>query len=319
MLTLEDAYYEDQFGTVLSKMLQRVHMLGEGIIGHVGFSGNHRWIFSDNYCEGWNPTGLVADQDLFQGNSDFLQQFLYGIKTIAVISVAPHGVVQFGSTEKILEKFEFVNHIRCLFRQLQSVDDSFPPKNFRTAMNNVIYNDYDPSGVIVSSVHAGSLCPNYGNSNNSLYDGVKNEMMQVTQSPMVLPQSSSFTSALQPCGVNPMVNNPPFYLNNQFQFPGIDPQVRLSAPSMQLPPVLSQCTNNLTAKNATMTSWNTEGSTLTSLEQQLLSGVGVQVPSNAFSANTNPLVTGANTFQNFLGDATLTSLFGVDGLLRFWT
>ncbi|KAE9459623.1 hypothetical protein C3L33_08468, partial [Rhododendron williamsianum] len=83
-------------------MLLRVHMLGNGAVGQAAFNKRHRWMFSDAHFGGQIPLGSIENQDLFQDNSDIHCQFSSGIETIAVISVEPHGVVQFGSTNKHL-------------------------------------------------------------------------------------------------------------------------------------------------------------------------------------------------------------------------
>lgn len=105
LLTLEDIWYEEQVGMVAANMLQQVHMLGEGVIGTAAFTGKHQWIFSDASIGEWNSS-------MFQDNLEFQQQFSCGIKTVAVIPVHPHGVIQFGSTHKIWENLEFLADAR---------------------------------------------------------------------------------------------------------------------------------------------------------------------------------------------------------------
>ncbi|KAJ0048682.1 hypothetical protein Pint_14848 [Pistacia integerrima] len=100
-LTLQDAYYEEQMATVVDKMLLQVHMLGEGIIGEVAFTGKHKWMISDALGGERNSTGSIGSQGAFQDDSDFRHLFSSGIQTIAVISVESRGVVQFGSTQKV--------------------------------------------------------------------------------------------------------------------------------------------------------------------------------------------------------------------------
>ncbi|KAK9274555.1 hypothetical protein L1049_021804 [Liquidambar formosana] len=106
LLTLEDAYYEEQMRVVMDNMLQQVQLLGEGIIGQAAFTGKHRWMFSDTHSGEWN-LGSAEREDIFQDDYEIQNQFSSGIKTIAVISVGPRGVVQFGSTQKILERVDF--------------------------------------------------------------------------------------------------------------------------------------------------------------------------------------------------------------------
>ncbi|KAL5701950.1 hypothetical protein ACHQM5_027229 [Ranunculus cassubicifolius] len=128
MLTWEDAYYanndhpaqmpfsdgyhlQDPLGLAVAKMSYLVYSLGEGIIGQVAVTGKHQWIFADKltsrylssseYCDGWQT------------------QFSAGIKTIAVVPVAPHGVVQLGSLDTVTEDTKLVTYIKDVFYSLQ--------------------------------------------------------------------------------------------------------------------------------------------------------------------------------------------------------
>ncbi|XWS48763.1 hypothetical protein CRYUN_Cryun13aG0104200 [Craigia yunnanensis] len=98
LLTMGDAYSEEQMGPLVDNMLLKFHILGEGIIGQAAFMGKHQWIFSDSHGKGSDPTG---NQTNFQDESELQNQFSSGIKTIAIISVERWGVVQFGSTRKV--------------------------------------------------------------------------------------------------------------------------------------------------------------------------------------------------------------------------
>ncbi|PIA36456.1 hypothetical protein AQUCO_03400381v1 [Aquilegia coerulea] len=140
MLTWEDAYYannepidrpdqmstnedvfddlhdgrhlHDPLGLAVAKMSYLVYSLGEGIIGQVAVTGKHQWIYADKlksrcwssseYCDGWQS------------------QFSAGIKTIAVVAVVPHGVVQLGSLHSVTEDMKLVTHIKDVFCSLQN-------------------------------------------------------------------------------------------------------------------------------------------------------------------------------------------------------
>ncbi|TYJ22355.1 hypothetical protein E1A91_A08G119900v1 [Gossypium mustelinum] len=112
LLTLGDAYYEQKMGPLVDKMLLKFHILGEGIIGQAAFTGKHQWIFSDSNGKGSDSAG---NENIFQDESELQDQFSSGIKTIAVISVGRRGVVQFGSTKKILERLELLAETEKLF------------------------------------------------------------------------------------------------------------------------------------------------------------------------------------------------------------
>ncbi|OVA06337.1 Myc-type [Macleaya cordata] len=309
LLTLEDAYFEQQIGIVIDKMLQQVHMLGEGVIGQAAFTGKHRWMFADTYCGEWGPTGSVDNQDVFQDNSQFHQQFSSGIKTIAVISVAPEGVVQFGSTHKILERVDFAGQIRSLFRQPERVEGILLSGN-SPALNSETYN---PTGVVDSGFSSGTAFSNYWNI-NAMHSDNCSELMGKTQSAMVLPHSSPFTVGLQIDNMTPVMNNSSLNLRSQFQNAEAG-QAISPPPNMQLQHVLSQKPSSSAENSATrypnMSTW---ASNLTPFEQQMMSGTGRLETPNTFSANPNS-VSCMNTFQNFQGDATSAS-FETSGLLN---
>ncbi|CAN4077499.1 unnamed protein product [Withania somnifera] len=116
LLTLQDAYYEEQMGSAIDEMLLQVHILGGGIIGQTAFTKKHKWMFSEANHERQIPIGSSNNSNLFLDDNEFEQQFLTGIKTIAVIPVEPLGVLQFGSTNKLPERACFVDQARKLFQ-----------------------------------------------------------------------------------------------------------------------------------------------------------------------------------------------------------
>ncbi|KAK8530867.1 hypothetical protein V6N13_030799 [Hibiscus sabdariffa] len=123
LLTMKDAYYEQQMGQLVDKMLLKFHILGEGIIGQAALTGKHQWIFSDSHGKGSDSTG---NENTFQDESELQDQFSSGIKTIAVISVGRQGVVQFGSTQKIFERLEFLAEMEQLFYDMGSSHGLMP-------------------------------------------------------------------------------------------------------------------------------------------------------------------------------------------------
>ncbi|KAL9168810.1 hypothetical protein ABFS82_04G039700 [Erythranthe guttata] len=106
--TSEGAYSHDPLGLAMAKMPYEVYSLGEGVVGQVAVSGKHSWIFSDQH---------VADSSSSSGG--WQTQFSAGVKTVAVVAVMPHGVVQLGSLDKIAEDLKLVDHIRNVFAELQ--------------------------------------------------------------------------------------------------------------------------------------------------------------------------------------------------------
>jgi len=114
---------EDKIGLTVAKMSYQDFSLGEGIIGHVAFTGKHKWIFAEDCTGIANNMGAVNHQSILEAG--WQNQFEAGIKTIAVVAVVPHGVVQLGSTHFIMENLELVDHIETLFATLQNVPEAF--------------------------------------------------------------------------------------------------------------------------------------------------------------------------------------------------
>ncbi|KAH9602788.1 hypothetical protein KSS87_023075 [Heliosperma pusillum] len=104
-------YAHSSLGLAVANMSFQVYSLGEGIVGQVALTGKHQWIIAgehalDSYsavefCDGWKA------------------QFASGIKTIVVAAVVPHGVIQFGSINKVNENLQFLAHVRDVFSSLQ--------------------------------------------------------------------------------------------------------------------------------------------------------------------------------------------------------
>ncbi|EOX94495.1 Basic helix-loop-helix DNA-binding superfamily protein isoform 3 [Theobroma cacao] len=138
VLTWEDAYYDnhdqhdpsenncfhhtldnlqsgycshDPLGLAVAKMSYHVYSLGEGIVGQVAVSGKHQWIFADKHVN--------SSCSLFEFCDGWQSQFAAGIRTIVVVAVVQHGVVQLGSLNKVFEDVKLVSHIRDVFFALQ--------------------------------------------------------------------------------------------------------------------------------------------------------------------------------------------------------
>lgn len=89
------------------------YALGEGVVGKVAYTGNHFWCFSDDILSG--ESNLVSECP-----DEWLLQFVGGIKTILLIPVIPHGVLQFGSLETVGEDLALVAYIKDRFNALQN-------------------------------------------------------------------------------------------------------------------------------------------------------------------------------------------------------
>ncbi|PON62602.1 MYC/MYB transcription factor [Parasponia andersonii] len=157
MLTWEDAYYDkseqhdpaenkcfskklemlhdglyshDPLGLAVAKMSYHVYSLGEGIVGQVAVSGKHQWIFADKH--------EMSTCSSFEYSDGWQNQFSAGIRTIAVVAVVPHGVVQLGSYNKVIEDMKLVTHIRDVFMALQDSSLGHIPSPIQSRMNSSI-------------------------------------------------------------------------------------------------------------------------------------------------------------------------------------
>ncbi|CAL5055172.1 unnamed protein product [Urochloa decumbens] len=111
LLTIGECHCEDEARKVVEKMVNQVHVVGEGVIGRALISGEYQWISDDT------PFSLsqISDADnlgLFQGYTWWQHQFLSGIKTIAVVPIPAFCVAQFGSMQKVSESLEFLDQVK---------------------------------------------------------------------------------------------------------------------------------------------------------------------------------------------------------------
>ncbi|PSR95451.1 Transcription factor LHW like [Actinidia chinensis var. chinensis] len=102
---------EDKVPSLVNRMMldNRVKVVGQGLIGRAAFTGNHLWILSENCARETHPPEV---------QNEVYQQFSAGIRTVAVIPVLTHGVVQLGSSLDIMENMAFVTDVKSLILQL---------------------------------------------------------------------------------------------------------------------------------------------------------------------------------------------------------
>ncbi|CAD6221796.1 unnamed protein product [Miscanthus lutarioriparius] len=92
----------------LMRMPSHLYPLGEGIIGEVALTGQHCWISANELC----PTAMHKYQE------DWQLQFSAGIKTVLLVPVVPHGVLQLGSLDMVFESAALVALIKDMFHKL---------------------------------------------------------------------------------------------------------------------------------------------------------------------------------------------------------
>lgn len=101
----------DPLGLAVAEMSYHIYSLGEGVVGQVAFTGKHQWILTAKCV-----TDSSSSLHCLKG---WQSQCSAGIKTIAVVAVLPHGVVQLGAFDEIQEDLSIVNKIREVVFELQ--------------------------------------------------------------------------------------------------------------------------------------------------------------------------------------------------------
>ncbi|KAK3041762.1 hypothetical protein RJ639_000278 [Escallonia herrerae] len=101
------------------KMSHEIYNYGEGLIGKVAADQSHKWVFKEpndqeiNFLTAWNNTA-----DSYPRTWE--AQFQSGIKTIALIAVR-EGVIQLGSTQKVIEDLSYVVLLRKRLSYIESI------------------------------------------------------------------------------------------------------------------------------------------------------------------------------------------------------
>lgn len=101
------------------KMSHEIYNYGEGLIGKVAADHSHKWIYKEpseqeiNFLSAWNNS---ADSQ----PRTWEAQFQSGIKTIALIAVR-EGVIQLGSTHKVIEDLSYVVLLRKKLSYIESI------------------------------------------------------------------------------------------------------------------------------------------------------------------------------------------------------
>ncbi|KAK7851394.1 transcription factor lhw [Quercus suber] len=286
LLTFEDAYYEKQVEAVID-MLPQVHMMGEGLIGQAAFTGKHRWMFSDAHGEKWDSIDSFECQDIFQDDSGFLRQFSSGIKTIAVISVAPQGVVQFGSTQKVSERKEFLDQTKRLFQEMENIDELIPLENAFSSLNNDIC---DLNGLFGTLIPSGNS--HNGDLNAMLGDGSKELTGEACSATFVNESCHSISGIHDDERMTPLLRDLG-HPNNQLPKVGTEAQILLSDTlNSQFQKAFLQATSSVSTRSSA-------DSILTSFEPLLVSETRIQDSPNMITSKANALESCRNTASNF--------------------
>ncbi|KAE8689786.1 Basic helix-loop-helix DNA-binding superfamily protein [Hibiscus syriacus] len=106
-------------GLLVARMSHLKYAWGEGFVGKVAYTGKHCWISYDNIFTGKADLKLAPEWP-----EEWLLQFASGIKTIVLVSVLQHGVLQLGSSEMVAEDLSIPAYIK----------DKFACKNIHTQL-----------------------------------------------------------------------------------------------------------------------------------------------------------------------------------------
>ncbi|KAK4270363.1 hypothetical protein QN277_023405 [Acacia crassicarpa] len=98
---------------LMAEMSNLKYFLGEGIVGEIALNGIHCWVCCEDVLASNFNTNIISECPY-----EWLLQFASGIKTIVLVPVLPHGVLQFGSFEAVAENPIFVANVKEKFNSM---------------------------------------------------------------------------------------------------------------------------------------------------------------------------------------------------------
>ncbi|CAA0836371.1 Transcription factor EMB1444 [Striga hermonthica] len=107
--TLDGIPCENPIGLAVAEMSSASHVVGKGLVGKTAFTGNARWIYSDNIVSNLFNSIFPEYQD------EWLLQFSAGIRTVLLLPVMPHGVLQLGSVAMVAEDAAIAAYVKTNF------------------------------------------------------------------------------------------------------------------------------------------------------------------------------------------------------------
>ncbi|XP_026418586.1 transcription factor LHW-like [Papaver somniferum] len=320
---------EDKVSLLMNKMMinNQINVVGQGIVGRAAFMGMHQWILRDNcMVEGYPSEVLVEVQ----------HQFSAGMKTLAVIPVLPHGVVQLGSTLTVMENTGFVNDVKSLFAHLGSVPGALSSDTYNTKCPGLEFGPPALIGQPVSVDLSGYFSspptrsvPFMGAGfyhQNSTFQASRfgsqpsrSIPVQVESNSQLQPNSSQLAATTNTHRDSSQIKNPVVRQNNHLkketETREIGAKVILCGTKASLNKQLTP-NNSSTRPSPQFNESSSSSSNLTFIpHQQILPGVGLQEPvSNNLSSSTNNSNSqhGNNkgSIHNSLEDSFPKSLFG---------
>ncbi|KAJ9185254.1 hypothetical protein P3X46_004909 [Hevea brasiliensis] len=146
-------------GLLAADMSHLHYALGEGVVGKVAFTRVHCWVSFNSIFTG--DVHLIPECP-----EEWLVQFASGIRTILLVPVLPHGVLQLGSLEEVAEDVNIIANVKGRFHGLLSVGgnsstfsvkEEFEPKPSSPLMSGAIECLNAPSTTAFTSVKTQDL------------------------------------------------------------------------------------------------------------------------------------------------------------------
>ncbi|XP_057971020.1 transcription factor bHLH157-like isoform X2 [Malania oleifera] len=156
-------------GLTLADMTCLQYTLGEGLVGGVAYSGSHCWVLYDGTF-----SEEFSSKFFSKYPNEWLLQFAAGIKTILLVPVVPHGVVQLGSLEMVAEDLALVGYIKESFNAIQAQ----PP----SSQMSVMVGSLDKLSDTTTSLLNGMQCEDM-----KVADGIKQTANEFSTKNLVAP------------------------------------------------------------------------------------------------------------------------------------
>ncbi|XP_054781222.1 transcription factor LHW-like [Prosopis cineraria] len=122
---------------LMTQMSNLKYILGEGIVGEIALKGVHCWVFCEDVFTSNFNINMISECPY-----EWLLQFASGIKTIVLVPVLPHGVLQFGSFEAVAEDPIFVGNVK----------EKFNPVCYEVSNTTFFSSDIDIKAPLFSSL-----------------------------------------------------------------------------------------------------------------------------------------------------------------------
>ncbi|GMI71288.1 hypothetical protein HRI_000798100 [Hibiscus trionum] len=150
-------------GLLVAHMSHLNYAWGQGFVGKVAYTGKHCWVSYDNIFTNKTDLKLVLECP-----EEWLLQFASGIKTILLVPVLPHGVLQLGSSEMVVEDLSIPTYIK----------DRFTGKNIHTqSLSSVILSPFEKLEVSSSE----SISPLNSDDSNAIDSVEPNNQLSLDQ------------------------------------------------------------------------------------------------------------------------------------------